>query len=156
MSKILILSGPVESGKTTYLQKFIIDSNCDGIISPIINGQRYLQRIKTKEKKLLDSTDGKGFRIGKHTFDEKSFSWARDQLLQILNSDIDYIVIDEIGPLEIGGRGFEPILSYIFEKYKNNRELNLAVVVRDTLVNKVIENYQLDRNLIEIKKPGQD
>lgn len=156
MNKILFLSGPVESGKTTYLQRFIINSNCDGIISPIINGSRYLQRIKSGEKKLLDSTDGTGFRIGKHTFDEKTFSWARDQLLQILNSDIDYIIIDEIGHLEISGHGFEPILSYIFEKFNTSDNLQLAVVVRDSLVDEVISHYELKREIIEIRKPDQD
>lgn len=155
MSKILILTGPIESGKTTYLQKFIIDSDCDGIISPIIDGKRYLQRIKTGEKRLLDSEEDKGFRVGKHIFDDKTFAWGRDQLLQILNSSIDYIVIDEIGPLELSGHGFEPILSYIFEKFKSSADLNLAIVVRETLVGTVIENYELDTDLVEIKKPDQ-
>ncbi len=155
MSDIIIFTGPIGSGKTTYLQKFISDKNCDGFLSPIINGKRYLQRIKNEEKKLLETDSEEGIKIGKYTFDKEAFIWAKEILSNLLKINPDYLVIDEIGPLELNGKGFEPMIAEIFKEFSERNNLDLIIVVRESLLEKVIEHYKMNRELITIKKPDR-
>jgi nucleoside-triphosphatase THEP1 len=54
-----------------------------------------------------------------------------------------YLVIDEIGPLELSGRGLEPMVSTILENYERSPKQHLVLVVRDYLLEKVISHYHL-------------
>ncbi len=148
MKKIILFSGPVHSGKTTELQSFISDKNCDGIIAPIKGGNRYIQRIKTGETKMLDTEDEKSIHIGKYKFSKETFEWAKTQIRESLLNKIEYLVIDEIGKLELKNEGYEPVLSYAIKHFKEQDIFSLVLVVRESLVDNVVEKYGL--NFFEI------
>jgi len=54
-------------------------------------------------------------------------------------------VIDEIGPLELRGEGLEPAVSAVLaaESAAGALVANLVLVVREGLVDRVIEHYHL-------------
>lgn len=144
MKKVILFSGPIHSGKTTRLQQFIADKICDGIIAPVKNSKRYIQRIKTSEIRLLDTYDKDSVQIGKHKFSKSTFEWARRQIQEASKSKIDYLVIDEIGKLELKNEGYEPILSGTINHFKEQNNFDLVLVVRKNLVDDVIEKYGLN------------
>lgn len=143
MKKVILFSGPIHSGKTTRLQKFIADKNCDGIIAPVKDGKRYIQRIKTGEIKSLETTSDDSIIIGKYKFSKEVFSWAKEQITKSFENKIDYLVIDEIGKLELKDEGYEPELSKVINQFKVQNNFDLVLVVRDSLVDEVIRKYKL-------------
>jgi len=143
MKKIILFSGPIHSGKTTRLQKFIEGKNCDGILAPIIEGKRNIKRIKTGEIKPLETESEDSIVIGKYKFSKEAFEWAKQQIKESLHIEVDYIVIDEVGKLEMIDQGYEPMVSITVDKFKKENSFDLILVVRESLVEEVIKKYGL-------------
>lgn len=143
MKKIILFSGPIHSGKTTRLQNFITDKNCDGIIAPVKEGKRYIQRIKTDDFKPLETKSDDSIIIGKYKFSKETFEWAKQQIKESLHSEVDYIVIDEVGKLEMIDQGYEPMVGIAVDKFKKVNSFDLILVVRESLVDEVIKKYKL-------------
>lgn len=150
MSNIFIHTGEIKSGKTTRLQKWIEDNpDSDGILSPIINGKRYITRIKSRNSKLLDY-DGKGDNvnlttIGNKCFFSSSFEWGRKELYNAYLQKPNWLIIDEIGPLELKGEALEPIVNEILQDCISSN-INIILVIRKSLLDVVIEHYKLNIN----------
>ena len=155
MNKILIYSGQIKSGKTTTLHEWAKEqNNIDGILAPVINNKRHLLRIMTNEKKLLEQNDftDKIINIGKYYFSQSVFEWGQNQLLDSFNCKNEYIIIDEIGPLELRGEGLEPAVSKIISDKLNSKKIIL--VVREKLVDEVIKHYKLDKTGLFVPSGG--
>jgi len=149
MSGIYIYTGEIKSGKTTRLQKFISENpGSDGILAPLINGKKHLVRIKTKETKLLESdgADSKAelTKICSYDFLKSVFDWGQAQLLEASRSEPGILIIDEIGPLELRGEALEPAVSEIL-KNSPAYKTKIIIVVRNFLLTKVIEHYNLHK-----------
>jgi nucleoside-triphosphatase len=148
MSNIYIFTGEIKSGKTTRLEKWIVKKpNVDGILAPVIAGKRYLKRIKTKETKLLEYT-GTSQKIELTTicnykFLNSTFEWGQQELFNAYLKKPDWLIIDEIGPLELRDEALEPMVSKIINE--NFGKINIVLVVRKILVEKVIEHYKLNK-----------
>jgi nucleoside-triphosphatase THEP1 len=155
MKKVILFRGPIHSGKTTRLQKFIADKSCDGIIAPVIDGKRYIQRIKTSEIRLLETESEDAIVIGKFKFSKETMEWAKRQIKESLQSNVDYLVIDEVGKLEMIDQGYEPMVSIAVDKFKKENSFDLILVVRESLVDDVIKKYGLADYVIEISKPRE-
>jgi len=148
MNNIYILTGEIKSGKTTRLQKFVYENtNCDGIIAPEIEGYRHLVRIKTGEKKLLEYLGGEpspeltlkcSFK-----FITSVFTWAMEELYSAYKENPGWLIIDEIGPLELKGQALEPMVSKILNE--NSNDTNIILVVRKGMVEEIIEHYKLQK-----------
>ncbi|KUG25014.1 hypothetical protein ASZ90_005152 [hydrocarbon metagenome] len=151
MKKIILFSGPIHSGKTTRLQKFIADKNCDGLIAPVKDGMRYIRRIKTGEIKPFETESEDSIVIGKYKFSKETFEWAKEQIKESLQSKVDYLVIDEVGKLEMVDQGYEPMVSLVIDKFKKENSFDLVLVVRESLVEDVITKYGLSEYKIETK-----
>ncbi len=55
MSKIYILTGPVNSGKTTKLMNWVEKkSNVGGILTPVVDGKRHLYSIASQKYKIFE------------------------------------------------------------------------------------------------------
>jgi len=147
MNEIFILKGAKQSGKTTQLVNWVINNDdCSGILAPVIDGKRHLYSISTKQNKELEAkfTDVDTVSIGRFVFNESVFSWGREQLNNSLQSNKKYLVIDEIGPLEIQGKGLEPIASKILQTIWKQESISLILVVRESLVDEVISHFNLE------------
>ena len=127
MTKIILLTGPKHSGKTTACQRFVkkarhADMRIGGIVSP----GRYDSRgkktgievidVATAKQRLLAVTvsDPQQATIGEYQFCPETMRWALERVLSALVLPLDVIIIDEIGPLEFDHEGgFAPALDRI-------------------------------------------
>ena len=142
---IILFTGKIHTGKSTALETAIKGrTDTDGIISPVIENKRYIRRISTGETHLLDADEqfpeNEIITAGRYRFRKDVFLWARNQLHSMEDSEAGLIIIDEIGFLELEGTGLEPEAGILVrERIENNKKLLL--VIRDTLINSVINYY---------------
>ena len=144
-----IVTGPIQSGKTTRLTAWVkCHQGCCGLLSPVINNRRYIYSIDADEYRCLEAekdhaSDQKIISIGRYNFLESTFAWARKQLAIAAKRNCKWLIIDEIGPLELDGRGLEPKVGEIVNTALQSEKNNLILVVRDSLIEKVVNFYHL-------------
>ncbi|MEO5911123.1 MAG: nucleoside-triphosphatase [Pelobium sp.] len=148
MSNIIIYSDPIKVGKTSTVMIWAnTDKNVTGILTPDISGKRMLYDIKGKKIHDFetDETDPNlTVKIGKFTFLKSSFAKAITILKAEMVNQPEWLVIDEIGKLEMDGKGLEPDLSSILAYVKLKSPLTKVVlIIRDSLLKDAITRYQL-------------
>src|SRR5688572_24253606 len=111
---ILILTGPTRNHKTTTLMKWAAkQGDCGGVLSPDVDGLRVLYNVQTKQsipwqKKI---PDGNELIVGRFSFDTEAFAIATRWLDEHLaDPAIRQIILDEVGRLELDGKGWGPWL----------------------------------------------
>jgi nucleoside-triphosphatase THEP1 len=144
-NKIIILTGGIQTGKTSFLQQFCAEkNNVAGILTPIVNGKRLFYDIAGKlffEMEAMEAEEK--LAIGKYLFSARAFEKANDILFNAgKRNDIEYLIVDEIGPLEVKQHkglydSFTAILNAPFN-YK------LVAVIRQALVEEVIKTFELN------------
>ena len=152
-NKIIILTGDIQTGKTTSLQQFCVErNNVAGILTPVVNGKRMFYDIAKNDFFEMEAVvDEEKLAIGKYLFSAASFKKANEILLQeSKRDDIGYLIIDEIGPLEIKQQkgmydSFTKILDSLFN-------YTLIIVVRQALVDDVVAVFNLESYGAEILK----
>lgn len=145
MKNLFILTGPVHTGKTSRLMHWATrKKNIDGIFQPVIDGKRFIYHIASRILRLLE-TDAKGevTMIGKFKFSNQTFDWAKNILDDCMNKELEWLVIDEIGPLELEGKGLEPAVSKIINQV-DMLNGNVLCVVRDSILEKFVKHYHLE------------
>ena len=143
---ILILTGPTRTHKTTTLMAWIADRHdCGGVLSPDINGLRVLYNVKTKlaipwQKPASES--GGDIVVGRFSLDPAGFETAKKWLEDALaDPEIRYIILDEVGHLELEGKGWGPWLLSALDQLGDK---TLVMIVRRPLLDEVINYYGLD------------
>ena len=153
MNKIYIITGKTKSGKSTRLMEWALTDKIgyrEGIIAPVISRKKYLFSTLSNQSKVLEIQDNKvdNIEIGRYVFDPAVFAWAREQLFLALATSPRFLLIDEIGYLELKGRGLEPAFSAILNEFEKNKKFSLVLVIRETLLEKICEFYQLKNYVI--------
>lgn len=135
---IYLLTGSIHSGKTTALMQWCLQKqNVLGILTPDVNGERMFFNIQTKEYfPMLAKPNEEALIIGKYNFSKAGFEQAINIILENSTTD-NWFVIDEIGPLELKGEGFNSCLKQVLE----NRSNKLIIVVREGLVESVCNSF---------------
>jgi nucleoside-triphosphatase THEP1 len=137
--ELLILTGPIQSGKSTALQAWAKTRNVGGIISPIVNGCRVFytpaldEHFDFEASKVTDET----ISVGQYHFYKEAFHRANTIIENSMNCD--WLIIDEIGPLELKGEG----LCRALTKVLTTSSPSVVFVVRDTLIEKVVDHFNL-------------
>jgi len=148
-TNIYILSGPVHSGKTSRLRDWLQNrDNVDGILAPVIDNQRYLMHIGTEEIKRVQLVGSEKdlqsvWQIGDYIFSQAVFKWAQQILFECSKQKPDWLILDEVGFLELQGKGFDPVITQILSMNVSLAPANILLVVRDKLVEKVTRHYNL-------------
>ena len=142
---IYILSAPVQSGKTTSLINWsAARKDVHGILTPVIDGKRVFMDAQTKEQFPMEASgDEEALTVGRFVFSKAGF----DKAIQIIRNAITnegWLVIDEIGPLELEGKGFYTIVKELLLSEKNKTIL----VVREGMVENV--KYHIKFNATEV------
>ena len=153
-NKITIITGKIRSGKTTYLRKLISSlDNVEGIIQIADEEKRFFVDISSGDQMELtsQSRNSDTFNMGNFIFRKSAFNWAKEKLEIVLKKGHTIIAIDEYGPLEFRGEGLEPLFSEIINQTKLNVELQLLVVVRETLLKDFLEKFNLNENEFRIE-----
>lgn len=157
MNKVLILTGEIRTGKTTHLMRWAnSQKNIDGIFQPVIDDKRFVYNIGSRVLKALETSDiNKSISIGKYNFSKDTFAWCRQILNDCLNKNLDWIVIDEIGPLELEGKGLEPAITYLLS-HRNELKAKILFVVRDSILEKFLIHYNLQNEYELFKREDQE
>src|SRR5689334_7055186 len=142
---IFILTAAIRSGKTTSLIKWSAERNdVHGILTPVVEGKRVFMNAATKEQFPMEATGTEEtLLVGRFVFSKAGF----DKAIQIIRDAIDkegWLIIDEIGPLELRGEGFHDVLNEVLEKRKGK----IILVVREGSAELVKELFKTGAMLI--------
>jgi iron complex transport system ATP-binding protein len=117
---VLVLSGPVHGGKTTFLERRLPlwagrGLACSGFLSPAVSGPALgagydFFEITTGRRRPYLRTEGAAGaeRVGPYVFVPETLERARAILRASGGSGL--LVVDEVGPLELAGGGLWPEL----------------------------------------------
>ena len=139
--QIIILTAPVQTGKTTSLVNWSEKrKDVYGILTPAVDGKRVFMNAHSRQLFLMEAkeTETGVLTVGRFVFSKTNFNKA----IQVIRDAIDkegWLVIDEIGPMELRGEGFSDVLKEVLAR----RQHKLLLVVRDKddMVEKVKENF---------------
>lgn len=164
--KVYIISGHSNDGKTNWITKaveFLKDKNLSvsGVVAPGVwdgDEKKAIDSILLPDEELVHLA------VRKPDFSEGySRKWKfDDEVMEKINNhlgnlgDCDYVVIDEIGPLEvIKKQGFTNALKIL----EQGNFKNVIVAVRPSLVNKLYDIVHKDYKIqiLEVdKNPNHD
>lgn len=155
---IFILTGAIRSGKTTTLLSWIKNRNdIDGLLCPDAeNGKRCFLKIKSQLKIALETDielkNEAVIEVGKFRFLESGFKKANNFLLSLsFETDNSYIIIDELGKLELNNEGLHLASETLISKFIFDKKQHLILVVRDYLVDDILKHYGLSEYMILTK-----
>jgi nucleoside-triphosphatase THEP1 len=145
--RIHLLSGPIRSGKTTRLRRWAAGRpDVAGLLMPTdAHGRRSFLDLGSNLQWPASARPGQWpvVSIGRFHFAPAAFDWANAALRGAAETAPAWLVIDEIGPLELRGAGLAPALEALLAAPK--QPANLVLVVRAALVEKVTEHFGLGR-----------
>jgi nucleoside-triphosphatase THEP1 len=137
---ILVLTGPVHSGKTTFLRGLLPDLEASGVsvcgylsITVMKEGEIVgydLFDIKERQLTPFLRTYGEdGWqKVGSYFFLPRGLEAATSAILGSKRGEL--LIVDEVGPMEIAGRGVWPALSQALSRFSSN----CLLVVRKPLL----------------------
>lgn len=152
---VYIIAGGRDEGKTRAMAALFRETGRgDGIISPkrFADGRfAGYDALRLSSGELVPlavplSSVGADWdeecRQGEYSFSGKGMAFVHAVLGEILERGIDPVFIDEVGPLELSGRGFAPLDALV----SSGRDVYLSV--RDRYLERVIEKYGLARGTV--------
>lgn len=140
--KIYVVTGKIESGKTTFIHELVTKLKTEQISVSGIYSKRIVENYMTTGYNVIKISNGESIkflrtkgsrnqqRIGKFYIYDEGLVAGKEELL--LNKT-QIKVIDEIGKLELEGKGWCESLYQIIE----DSESNLLLSVREEVVNEV-------------------
>ena len=162
----IFITGPINSGKTTMLYALCsrIDSagySIGGVIQvlPLPHAEKRdvsLSDQGTGEvRKLmqLEAQDG-WISFGRFYYDRATFTWAAEKIEQFMASS-DYMIIDEIGPIEMQDDGLHKIYQKVLKSFHGT----VITVVRENLLDTVLNKYDIKREkvlILDVSAPRED
>jgi len=162
--KIFILTGKIQSGKTTSLLNWIQNRNdVYGILTPVINDKRIFVDIESQEQFPMEATEGEKeiISVGRFKFNLRNFERAKDIIRGSMNKN-GWLIIDEIGPLELRGEGFHQVLLKALHNINNKQKILL--VVRNSILEEVKKHFGITGAIVikrmdeleELKQTGSN
>ncbi len=154
--KITIITGEINSGKTTQLKHLIetfTDKRVGGVIAEGLfdnckdrkSGFTVRSLESGESRLLLSEVEVKGMiPVGRFWMSGEVLTWACDQIKYGINGDI--IVIDEIGHLELQCKGYYDVLKLVLDEFLGE----LILVIRKELILQVQELFCLDPDGIDL------
>jgi nucleoside-triphosphatase THEP1 len=142
-NRVFIVTSPIQSGKTTSLVNWSEKRNdVYGILTPEVDGKRMFMDAHTRQLFLMEAKEGETelLSVGRFVFSKTNFEKA----IQIIRDGMDkegWLLIDEIGPMELRGEGFSEVLKDVLA----TRQYKILIVVRDkdNMVEKVKEYFNI-------------
>jgi len=146
----LLVTGETRSGKTSWCIQYVDScrkrgSSIGGIVCPaterqgrrtgfnvidLLTGEEVLFARLSRVRHFRG-----GERVGDFTISRRGISFACAAIERALRSNCDLMVIDEVGPLELSGKGLMPAVELALAS-----QLNLLIVVRSSL-REAIQRY---------------
>jgi nucleoside-triphosphatase THEP1 len=155
-SNVILISGEINDGKSTLMHELAVrfkdhTIQAGGIVSPAIldNGIKTgyaLLNVATGEKMRLSQTEkGEGMaNVGRYYFLNEGIEFGKAALAVAGNQNSKIVFIDEIGTWELQGQGWAASLNELIIQC----DMPLIIAVHKSIVDLVIENWQLQSPLI--------
>jgi nucleoside-triphosphatase THEP1 len=153
---IYILRGDIRTGKTTALLEWCKNrDDVDGVLCPDnAEGKRYFLEVKSKNEFELETeleTEAI-IEIGNFKFLKSAFEKANTYLLAVASkNESQYLIIDELGKLELKKEGLHLSAERLIPNYETNENKHLILVVRDYLLDAVLKHYSIEEYRILTK-----
>lgn len=141
-----ILGGAIRSGKTSALRAWAGRGEAAGFLSPDGPEGRLLVNAATGECLPFEAGDGDEAvqAIGRFRFLDSAFAAGADWIREGLRAGAPWLLMDEIGPLELSGGGFDALLRETLAALEAAPvSCRLLIVVREPLLTAVQERYSL-------------
>ncbi len=140
--QVVIFSKPIGSGKTTALAgKMARRADVWGVLTPVVDGRRKFRLLPGGQETDMEAKEGEvEIPVGRFRFSAKGFEAALVHL-RAIPGDAPWIIIDEIGPLELRNEGFATVLNAILQTMNDGQMLLL--VVREGLVQQVADHFSI-------------
>jgi nucleoside-triphosphatase THEP1 len=148
---IHIVTGPIDSGKTSRLQAIHQASpQGDGFLSlKVMDGEGVLGydllRLSTGQRQpFIRRTAAcppawdELWRLGPFSFSRQGRLFAESIIIDLLQRRVEPVFMDEIGPLELQGKGFCPLVRQLVES-----ELTVYMAVRRECLADVIRFFAI-------------
>jgi nucleoside-triphosphatase THEP1 len=141
--QVFILTAPVQTGKTTSLMGWMAGrTDVAGIVTPVVNGVRFFMNARTKEQFSMEASRGETetLNIGRFVFSKNNFDIA----VQVIRDEMNekgWLIIDEIGPVELRGEGFSDVLKELLAGQNDGQRLLLVVRDKDGMLAGVREVF---------------
>lgn len=150
---LIVLTGNVRTGKTTWLKNILPNLfSCGGILTPDREGLRHIYHIETGEwisfevpVADLDTID-----IGKFHFLKNAFILGAELVIKSLQQN-RLTIVDEFGRLEFTDDGFAPYLNEVILQNKHSEKI-LLVVVRNSLLQEFIIKFNEPDLILDFSK----
>jgi nucleoside-triphosphatase THEP1 len=161
MPDIVIVTGAINSGKTSYLEKLIaqertLGKSPSGIIAHGVFKDNHkigydIEDIASGMTLPLaragSHKDGDQM-VGQYSFSKKTLEFAKGALLNYTSGGV--VFLDEAGPLELAGEGYAFCISALLDSHISK----LYLVVREGLVDQVTERFLQGRS-VKLLKVGE-
>jgi len=160
-NEVIIITGPKHYGKTTFANSMIEylkekSKHVKGFTAPgkFNNGIRSefnIQNVETGEQIPLCNIIGNDLqkKIGRFYFNEAGLIFGKDILKEENLLNAEYVIIDEIGPFELKGRGWTESI----EKLLINSDIKMLWVVRKNLLYDILRRFGITKAyIIDIEK----
>ncbi len=162
----IVITGEKGGGKSSFthtlcsrIEEFGLSTGGVIQIPPLPDQKQkewFLSDQSTGEIKLLLTTEEiQGWpRRGRFSINEATFEWARERLLAQAEK-CEYLVIDEIGPLELEGGGYHEALVELLNR--GEAVPIILPVVRRELVERVLERYPIEAvQILDVSTPWEE
>ena len=149
---VTVLKGGINQGKTTkILAIYNRKKSGDGFVTRKVFEKGFfigyeIVRLSSMESKPFIFKTGyepghwvEDFKYGPFTFSKEAIVFAESIMDEIIKSGTDPIYIDEVGPVELQGKGFHKSLKMALESGRN-----LFVTVREACVDDVLKLFKIN------------
>jgi nucleoside-triphosphatase THEP1 len=145
-TKIVILTGAIQSGKTTTLLRWCEHKAVGGFLTPVVTGKRMLFTLPDKVCAPFeaDHASEESIAVGRYHLLNSAFTEINNCLVQQSQVQLDWLIVDEVGPLELSEKGCYAGLMHILSNSTNP----LLCVVRAGLVQQVIDKFKLTDTVV--------
>ncbi|MFX0013077.1 MAG: nucleoside-triphosphatase [Promethearchaeota archaeon] len=144
-----IITGRKDAGKSTLCWQILEYLNqqpvsIGGVIT-LQNDKKWFYLVAEKSKIPFEASEiDEYIPIGDYHVHKINLKYAINSIKKGLDSD--FLFIDEIGPLELQGSGYFPILDSVLSREQGN-----ILVIRETILNEFLSMYPLIKKYRLIK-----
>jgi len=154
--KIFIATGKIDAGKTSFIVKLIDSLKAKEIKASGIYCQKIFKNekrigydivdIKTSRRNafLRTQANGASEKIGKFYIFSDGLNFGLEQLKLANQTENEIVIIDEIGKLELAGKGWSSELN----KLVSDKNKHLLLAVREDFVEEIIAKWKLNNAII--------
>ncbi|WP_428741811.1 hypothetical protein [Tenacibaculum sp.] len=147
---VYILTGDIQTGKSYALNEWLKNApNAVGLLSLCNdNGTRNFTDIRNKQTFSMHAndkdTEENKIYVGRFVFSKSAFKRANSIIeYEMQQTDYSYFIVDELGKLELKQNGLYKSTRNLAAKFEGKTNTHLILVVRSSLLEDVIEHYNL-------------